>query len=359
MYNGYEIDFLPVGTSQKSGDAICMRVGSPSAYEIIVVDGGNFDSGKALVDHINLYYGNPNFIDHVVCTHPDDDHTSGLRKILENFRVGTVWIHQPWNHAADLLERFKYAWTQQGLADHLRKECFPIVREICEAAEASGATLREPFQGDWIGPFNVLAPKYSTYLDLVPEMSRTPAQKSLVEDARNLWARAAEAAFSVFENWSVETLREPDQGANSASNESSVVMFGNFTGNRLLLTGDVGVAGLQEAYNYAVQTGQNVVSPNTVQIPHHGGRRNVSPSILNVILGSRLPDESVVRGWAIASAAKEDPHHPRRVVLNAFRRRGYACTATEGRTITVNHNFAQRTGLISVEPYDLFNTVEE
>jgi len=255
--------------------------------------------------------------------------------------------------------KFKYACTEQGLADHLRKECFPIVREICEVAEKSGATLREPFQGDRIGPFNVLAPKYSTYLDLVPDMSRTPAQKSLVEDARNFLARAAETILSVFENWSIETLQEPDPGANSASNESSVVMYASFSGNRLLLTGDVGVAGLQEAYNYATQTGQNVVSPDVVQIPHHGGRRNGSPKILDGVLGSRLPDGGVVRGWAVASAAKEDPHHPRRVVLNAFKRRGYACTATEGRTITIQHNFPQRTGLVSVEPFELFNQVEE
>jgi beta-lactamase superfamily II metal-dependent hydrolase len=358
-YDGYEIDFLPVGSSKKSGDAIAMRVGTPAAHEIIVIDGGNLEAGELLVDHIRYHYGNPSFIDHVVCTHPDDDHTSGLRRILENFRVGTVWIHQPWNHAAKLVDSFKHRWTEQGLANHLRNECFPIVAEICDAAVAQGAELREPFQGQTIGPFRVLAPSLSRYLELVPEMSRTPASKTIQETARDFLARTAETVFSVFESWTVETLRDPDQGANSPSNESSVVLFGDVNGQRVLLTGDVGVAGLHEAYVYAAILGHNVVSPNLIQIPHHGGRRNVSPAILDTLLGSRLPDEGVLRGWGIASAAKEDPHHPRRVVLNAFRRRGYICGATEGMNLCFYHNFPKRDGYSIIQPYEIFSQVEE
>ncbi len=48
---GYEIDFLPVGNGDRSGDAIAMRYGTPNNYKVIVYDGGTKESGKALVDH--------------------------------------------------------------------------------------------------------------------------------------------------------------------------------------------------------------------------------------------------------------------------------------------------------------------
>jgi beta-lactamase superfamily II metal-dependent hydrolase len=355
---GFEIDVTPVGTASKSGDAIAIRLATSQKHAIVVVDGGNIESGEALVDHVRTQFSTTNFIDHVVCTHPDDDHTSGLRRVLESFVVGTLWIHQPWNHAADLVSAFKYGWTEKGLAQHLR-ECFPIVNELCQLAVAKGVALREPFQGDVIGGFNVLAPTHERYLRLVPEMNRTPAQKSIAEAVMDAVIAVAKSAFSVLESWNLETLREPDPGANSASNESSVILFGNFSDRRVLLTGDAGVAGLKEAYEYAMLMGIPIVSPDFVQIPHHGGRRNVSPTILDTILGARVPADGTTRGWAVASAAKKDEHHPRRVVLNAFKRRGYMCTSTEGQTVHYRHNFPRRPGFGPLDPFGLFPQVEE
>jgi beta-lactamase superfamily II metal-dependent hydrolase len=358
-YQGFEVDILPVGTGARSGDAIAMRVGAPEANEIVVVDGGNLEAGEALVDHINIHFGNPTHIHHVICTHPDNDHTSGLRKLLENFTIGTLWIHQPWLHAAEIVDSFKGKWTTEGLEKHLRTDCFPIVAELCETAEKGGTTLAEPFQGQPIGAFVVLAPTYQRYLTLLPDMERTPAQKGILESAFDMLKSAAETVYSALESWNVETLKEPATDANSPSNESSVVMFGNFPKRRILLTGDAGVSALQQAYDYAQAVGYNIISPDFIQIPHHGGRRNVSPAILDKILGDRLPDETSTRGWAVASASKDDPHHPRRVVLNAFKRRGYKCTSTEGNNVNYRSNFPNRSGYSAISPFGLFAQVEE
>lgn len=35
---GYEVDFLPVGNGDKSGDAIVLRYGEPGSYKVMVVD---------------------------------------------------------------------------------------------------------------------------------------------------------------------------------------------------------------------------------------------------------------------------------------------------------------------------------
>ena len=74
---GYEIDFLPVGNGDKSGDAIAIRYGTQGNYKVMVVDGGTKESGQALVEHIKKYY-KTDYVDYVVNTHPDQDHASGL-----------------------------------------------------------------------------------------------------------------------------------------------------------------------------------------------------------------------------------------------------------------------------------------
>lgn len=358
---GYEIDFLPVGTGSKSGDAIAMRIGVPGGdADTIVIDGGNLTSGDALVDHIRQHFGWGGFIRNVVSTHPDGDHVSGLRRVLDKFSVGTLWIHQPWLHAAELVSAFKHNWSIGGLEKHL-KECFAIPYELCEQAVAQGTVIAEPFQGCKINGMNVLAPSYDRYLDLVPQMTRTPTARLAEGSARSIFQSIRDAVMSVFENWHHETLGTPRSSDTSATNETSVVLFGDFGERRILLTGDAGVGALEEAINYAAAAGLPIVQPSMIQIPHHGSRRNISPALLDYLLGYRLEIENSVRdGWAVASAAVEDTHHPRRVVLNAFRRRGYRCVTTKsGGTVNVRHLYLNRPEATTLPGEPFFYEVEE
>ena len=101
-----EIDFLPVGEESKSGDAIAMRFGlyenqQWSNQTIIIIDGGNSDSGNALVKHVKEIYKSTK-VDRVILTHPDGDHASGLRNVVEELEVGKIWMHRPWHYWADL-----------------------------------------------------------------------------------------------------------------------------------------------------------------------------------------------------------------------------------------------------------------
>jgi glyoxylase-like metal-dependent hydrolase (beta-lactamase superfamily II) len=106
MSDFYEIDFLGVETA-KSGDAIAIRYQLGDETFIHVVDGGYLETGEALAEHIRTYYGNPRLINNVVATHPDRDHAGGLRTILEEFDVGTLWMLRPWIYGAEILPRFK------------------------------------------------------------------------------------------------------------------------------------------------------------------------------------------------------------------------------------------------------------
>ncbi len=73
----YEIDFLPVGTGEKSGDAIALRIWNNLNQQVFVIDGGTKDAGKMLVQHIPAFCGT-RAVDAVISTHPDGDHASGI-----------------------------------------------------------------------------------------------------------------------------------------------------------------------------------------------------------------------------------------------------------------------------------------
>lgn len=360
---GYEIEFLPVGEGEKNGDAIVTRWGEPGSRSIMVVDGGTIDSGKAVVDHIKTYYGNPPLIDVVVCTHPDDDHSSGLREVIKSFDVGAIVIHRPWLYAEQLVSRFKGNWTVDGLRKHLR-ECFPIIAEVSDYAEENGIELYAPFQGMKIYDYwTVASPSLDMYLDLVPHFSKTPeaalpAQNELSAAFGGLLKAVKEVVKWVSESWNTETLREDDTPT-SPSNESSVVLWADFDDQKCLLTGDAGIRALTEVCDYADASGWTLRDFKFSQIPHHGSRHNVSPSVLNRLIGSPVAEGQKIGHSAYASVSKGSTTHPRRVVMNAYTRRGASVnTTSNGNTIRYKHNMDARENWSTLEPEGLFSQVE-
>ena len=79
--------------------------------------------------------------------------------------------------------------------------------------------------------------------------------------------------------------------------------------------------------SYARLRGFVLKSFNFIQIPHHGSRRNVGPSVLNNIVGEIQPRGTEI-SVAFVSAPASDEKHPRKIVLNAFMRRGSKVIAT-------------------------------
>ena len=122
---------------------------------------------------------------------------------------------------------------------------------------------------------------------------------------------AAKVSNWLSETWTGERLK--DGGQTSASNGSSVVLFADFgQGRRALLTGDAGVNALTWSANYAKSQHYVLLQFTFVQIPHHGSRRNVGPTILNELLGPIQAEGLPPRFSAYVSAPKEDDQHPAR-----------------------------------------------
>lgn len=353
MANYFEIDFLSVET-KKSGDAITVRYEIDGTSRIHVVDGGFQSTGPSIVEHIKQHYGADPYIDHVVVTHPDGDHAGGLRTVLEEMNVGALWMLRPWRHAAELVDRFETYNSVERLAGRL-KSVYPNLAALEEIAERRGIPIYEPFQGERIGEFAVLAPTKRRYLDLVIESEKTP-------EAADEEASALAKAEMFFESviakvvnlikaaWGEEVFSTQET---SAENEMSVIQYANLCGKRVLLTGDAGRAALAEAADYAPFVGLHLPGIDRMQVPHHGSRKNVSTELLDRWLGPRLaakPAEGQETFTAVVSSALEDKDHPRNSVVRAFQHRGAKVIATEGQSKRTGHNAPSREGWVAATP---------
>lgn len=360
MNEGYEIDFLPVGNGERSGDAICVRYGTPGNYKVMVYDGGTKESGQNLVKHIRQHYGTDH-VDYVVCSHPDADHASGLSVVLENLTVGQLWMHRPWEHSAVICQYFKDGRiTDNSLAERL-KDKMSAAYALEELAVAKGIPLHEPFQGAQIGAFHVTSPDNDWYVHtLIPDFAKSPEKKEAAAQSRFRAALASGMGMlaAVAESWGFETLRE--DVSTSAENESSVVLVGEIAERKILLTGDAGIQALVATADYAEARGVSL--PDTVkfiQVPHHGSRNNVSPSVLDRLIGVKTySPASEARMTAFVSAAQGSETHPRKMVVNGFIRRGATVSPTQGRTICSSHEMPGRTGWVPIESMPFFQEVE-
>ena len=107
--------------------------------------------------------------------------------------------------------------------------------------------------------------------------------------------------------------------------------------------------------------GINGGSLKLVQVPHHGSRRNVGPTVLNRLLGATTATEGERRGQAIVSAPRTNPKHkhPSKKVVNAFHRRGYPVSSTQdGGKCYRSANAPQRDGWSTAETLPFFDQVE-
>src|SRR4051794_17357279 len=126
MADYYELDFFPVH-SRDSGDAISIRYQIGNQWEVHVIDGGFDSTAEAFEKHVRDNYGT-NFINRVIVTHPDQDHAEGLATIVENMRVGELWMLRPWDYVHELLPHFARYNDPARLRDRLRDD-YPYIKK--------------------------------------------------------------------------------------------------------------------------------------------------------------------------------------------------------------------------------------
>jgi hypothetical protein len=284
MGDYFEVDFLQVN-SARSGDAIAARYQSGQTWTVHVVDGGYTSTAPLMAAHIRSRYGT-NRIHHMVVTHPDQDHAEGLAALAEEFEVDCLWMLRPWTYSSFLLPYFARYSSAESLSQRLRSE-FPYIDTLEKVANRRRITIREPFQGETIGAFKVLAPSPGRYLQLVIDSDKTPQPTQGIGILSGMLADMAKPIVRFIKSgWGSERFSTDDT---STENEMSVVQYATFKGRSVVLTGDAGRAAMTEAADYAPQAGLQLPGVTDFQAPHHGGRRNVNSQILDRWLGPVLP----------------------------------------------------------------------
>lgn len=353
---GYEIDFLPVGDGSTSGDAIALRYGNlfgpRDEQRVMIIDGGFADDGEALIEHVDTHYQTDR-VDVVVCTHPDRDHVGGLRVVLQELNVAEFWMHLPWNHSVDMaVAKARTGFRSTHLAKRIEAALQGAVG-LEEIAHQRGIPIREPFAGTSTedGAFYVLGPTLDYYERLLAEFPDIPEKVP----ASGLFAKATQALSNLVPETSlIETLT--DLGETPAQNNSSVIGLLRSEQHVALLTADAGMPALERAATGLEGAGFQPGSLTFIQVPHHGSRRNVGPTILDRLLGPKGVTSSV--GTAFVSAAPDGaPKHPAKKVTNAFRRRGYPVNATQG-SLVRHHRGAPSRGWSKAEPLPFYALVE-
>ena len=348
MGQGLEIDFLNVDSGEKSGDAIVFRYGDFSSREtqkVIVIDGGTLDSGDRLVKMIKEVY-NTDKVDLVICSHPDGDHSSGLRQILNELTVEELWLHKPWDHSKHICDLFHDGRITPDSLDERLRDAYDLAHQLEILADEKGIRIREPFAGNEFdnGAIKVLGPTLDYYRELIPDFARSPEAKSIVERAYSAITKAIVWIRETLEN---ELLDET--GETSAENNSSAVILLTFQEEKFLFTGDVGVAALKKVIEFASSKSIDLKTLKFLDVPHHGSKRNLSPSVLNQIKSS----------IAYISASKDSEKHPSKKVMNALKRRGTEVYSTQGQNLWYNINGIRRITYWPIPAHPFYNDVQE
>jgi Metallo-beta-lactamase superfamily len=93
------------------------------------------------------------YVAHVVLTHSDADHASGLREVLRQIPVGNLWLHIPWLFAPEAMALNLFSdgrWTADGIRDAVKKE-YDVISEIVDLGFAQRCNIQFPFQGSISG----------------------------------------------------------------------------------------------------------------------------------------------------------------------------------------------------------------
>ncbi|MBK7381716.1 MAG: MBL fold metallo-hydrolase [Flavobacteriales bacterium] len=293
-----EIDMLNLGNA----DSILVTKWTGGQAVRVLVDGGNKGDAESVITFLKGL--GITYLDHIVCSHPHDDHAGGLEGIIKTIAFGRFWMHVPSRHIdmsqlrlALILES---AQAKKNIV-RILNESLQTTANLEAVVNKLGKTVEEPFADQVIGPLVVCGPTQAFYeqrlaefkdLDKLRafEMLMEHRQQQVSNEDRGLVAESS--ALGV--------------GGTEPENNSSTILGLKFGDDTVLLTSDAGVEALDAAKSvYAL------ANLRWMQIPHHGSRRNISEELI----AHFNPKTAYVS--AIGSVK-----HPRKAVVNAFKRQG-------------------------------------
>lgn len=283
--NKYHIKFFKVGEASKGSDAIVIELfDTEDNPHIVIIDGGYSKTGEEIVSYLKEKYGNTDRkvkIDMIFNTHPDLDHISGLKKILESddFQVKLLVFNRPWRDAG--LKKTDFddkRITTSSLAQRIKDE-FSIADDLEDIANKKNIKIYQGKQGvtAYDGVFTFLGPSDAFYKQHLMQSDKTP------DNFLNKYNKPYVQTTTEEEDYIPtlgKTIKWFDDEQTSDVNQTSLVIaliLGDF---KILFTGDAGKDALNNALDYWESLGHKSSEFSVVQLPHHGSRKNIDPAVL-------------------------------------------------------------------------------
>lgn len=262
------------------------------------------------------------------------DHSSGLKYILEHYKVKKLYLNRPWLYIDELFPCIDDGRITKDSFEKRLKDSYNYIADLEDIANKKGIKIYEAFEGTSISEgMCILSPSKEFYLQLLKESQKTPLTGDSTKSFESLFSKLKEYTKNLIESWTSEHLKE--DVSTSAENEMSVICLGwdSNKKNYFLLTGDAGIRALSNAINFADNSDFSIKKKvNFIQIPHHGGRHNISPSLLNRLVGEIISEDTNQTKTGFCSVGKNSDH-PLQMVVNAFTRRGVKVYKTNGASL--------------------------
>lgn len=305
VFSGLEVDMFNVG----KGDSILVTHWSNNAAVRVLIDGGSASSGERVLRA--LAARNVSKLDHVVCSHPHDDHAAGLVEILksEALAIDNFWMHDPARHV-------DVARMQQTLSRAQQKEVAKIVLGSLKntaalravAQDRRSMSIHEPFAGSYVGPLYVCGPSREFYVAQLAEFTdfdRLSAFEDRLAAHRRQLMMEAIGMSTYIGGESAYDSRDDKLGAapTEPENESSVILWAKHADQQFLFTADAGVLALEDVCRRCKLDGLH-----WMQIPHHGSRRNLTETLI-----------AHFRPMYAFVSADGSAKHPRKKVVDTFK----------------------------------------
>lgn len=282
----YHIRFFRVGTASKGGDAIVVEVfDEDDNPHIAIIDGGYTENGQRIVDYLAGKYSNNGKntvkVDFVFNTHPDLDHISGLKTVLESdeLKVVNLVYNRPWRDAGLKKEWFAdKRITENSLVNRI-KDSFGKADELEDIAKDKHIKVCPCKSGThaWGGTMLVLGPSESLYKQNLLISDKTPDSFLTKYNKGYQVSTLSEEDYKPGYGKTIEWI---DDEQTSEINQTSLILALILGDYKFLFTGDAGKDALNEALDYWESLGNKASDFSVVQLPHHGSRKNIDPSIL-------------------------------------------------------------------------------
>ncbi|WP_152533899.1 ComEC/Rec2 family competence protein [Pseudomonas syringae] len=301
-----EISMLPAN----EGDALWIRWGDLSRPHQMLVDMGSMKTGNLIYDKIKSLAPERRKFELIVVTHIDSDHIGGViscfikRPALADLEVKDIWFNG-FEHLDSTAPDFNTESLGACQANEMSR--WLRVSGNWNLAFKGGAVVaphNAPFPSvELLGGMKVtvLGPSCQRLDQLKPvwanQLLKALSSKSPVEPDDGIEPMGSEEAPDTL--FQLEKLAKmPELSDTSIPNSSSIVLMLEYSGRRVILTGDAWADDLLQMIQTLNTEGCLLV--DAFKVPHHASRFNITESLVKSL---------DCKNWLISTNGSRH-HHP-------------------------------------------------